>query len=213
MVAIRDGGGGICIGGVTIRNGGAGGVAGDLAAGVEIVIPCPQAPNGLPISSVNSTCFCTTRRASNAGFSRERISLSGNITGLWSCSPPELTNTPGAACRNSPNVIFTAPRELRENFFQRKGNNHARRRGLHDFRAQVHRHRGNNRLQGQLQFIATHCQRGQRGCHRHLRRRGGRHGRAGVGDKSWRFRHDRVVVIQVAQQAPEQPGKFGSYTV
>ncbi len=109
-VTIRDGGAGICNGGVGIRNGGVGGAAGGFIGVVDIVIPCPRAPNGLPISSVNSTCFCVTRRASNAGFRRVRISLSGSITGLWSCSPPELTNTPGAACRNSPKVIFTAPR-------------------------------------------------------------------------------------------------------
>ena len=47
-------------------------------------------------------------RDMEGGF-RGRISLSGNITCLWSCSPPELTNTPGAAFRNSPKAIFTEP--------------------------------------------------------------------------------------------------------
>ena len=99
----------IRVGGSGSRNGGGGGAGGFIGV-VEMVIPCPRAPNGLPTSSVNSTCFCVERRASNEGFSRGRISLSGNVTGLLSCSPPELTNAPGAASRNSPKVILTAPR-------------------------------------------------------------------------------------------------------
>jgi len=35
-----------------------------------------------------------------------------------------------------------AKRELRENFFQRNGNHRPGGRRLHDFRAQIHRHRG-----------------------------------------------------------------------
>jgi hypothetical protein len=70
-VTIRDGGVGNRNGGVGNRNGGVGEAAGGLTGAVEILIPWPRSPNGLPISSsVNSTCFCVTRRASNAGFSR-----------------------------------------------------------------------------------------------------------------------------------------------
>ena len=78
-------------------------------AATEILAPSPPAPNGPVMSSVTSTCFWVERRDSRAGFNRVRISLSGSITGLWSCSPPELTNTPGAAFRNSPKAIFTEP--------------------------------------------------------------------------------------------------------
>ena len=67
----RNEGVGIRNGGVGNRNGGVGEAAGGLTGAGEILIPCPSAPNGLPISSsVNSTCLCVTRRASNAGFSR-----------------------------------------------------------------------------------------------------------------------------------------------
>ncbi len=109
-VGICIAGEGILIGGLCIFIGGAGVAAGVLAGGADMEIPSPWLPNGLPISSVNSTCFCIPRRASSAGFNRARISFNGSITGLWSFSPPELTNMPGAACRNSPKVIFTAPR-------------------------------------------------------------------------------------------------------
>ena len=95
-------------GGVVIRNGGMAADGVGLAA-TEILTPSPLAPNGPVMSSVTSTCFWAERRDSRAGFNRVRISLSGSITGLWSCSPPELTNTPGAAVRNSPKAIFTEP--------------------------------------------------------------------------------------------------------
>ncbi len=75
----------------------------------EILTPCAPGPNGPLISSATSRCFWTGRRDSLAGFSRVRISLSGRVTVLESCSPPELTNIPGAACRNSPKVILTEP--------------------------------------------------------------------------------------------------------
>jgi len=75
----------------------------------EILAPCPPAPNGPAISSATSRCFCSVRRVSRAGFNRVRISLSGNVTVLWSCSPPELTNRLGMASRNSPKLIFTEP--------------------------------------------------------------------------------------------------------
>ena len=95
-------------GGVGIRSGGTAADVTGLAA-TEIRAPSPPAPNGPLISSATSTCFWTARRDSRAGFNRLRISLSGSITGLWSCSPPELTNTPGATRRNSPKAIFTEP--------------------------------------------------------------------------------------------------------
>ena len=95
-------------GGEVIRNGGMA-VDGVGLAATEILAPSPPAPNGPVMSSVTSTCFWAERRDSRAGFNRVRISLSGSITGLWSCSPPELTNTPGAAVRNSPKAIFTEP--------------------------------------------------------------------------------------------------------
>ena len=95
-------------GGVVIRNDGMA-VDGVGLAATEILAPSPPAPNGPVTSSVTSTCFWVERRDSRAGFNRVRISLSGSITGLWSCSPPELTNTPGAAVRNSPKAIFTEP--------------------------------------------------------------------------------------------------------
>ena len=94
--------------GVVIPNGGMA-VDGVGLAATEILAPSPLAPNGPVMSSVTSTCFWVERRDSRAGFNRVRISLSGSITGLWSCSPPELTNTPGAAFRNSPKAIFTEP--------------------------------------------------------------------------------------------------------
>ena len=94
--------------GVVIPNGGMA-VDGVGLAATEILAPSPPAPNGPVMSSVTSTCFWVERRDSRAGFNRVRISLSGSITGLWSCSPPELTNTPGAAFRNSPKAIFTEP--------------------------------------------------------------------------------------------------------
>ena len=93
---------------VVIRNGGMAADGVGLAA-TEILAPSPPAPKGPVMSSVTSTCFWVERRDSRAGFNRVRISLSGSITGLWSCSPPELTNTPGAAFRNSPKAIFTEP--------------------------------------------------------------------------------------------------------
>jgi len=95
-------------GGVVIRSGGMA-VDGVGLAATEILTPSPPAPNGPVTSSATSTCFWAERRDSRAGFNRVRISLSGSITGLWSCSPPELTNTPGAAFRNSPKAIFTEP--------------------------------------------------------------------------------------------------------
>ncbi len=95
-------------GGAVIRNGGKA-VDGVGLAATEISTPSPPAPNGPVMSSATSTCFWAERRDSRAGFNRARISLSGSITGLWSCSPPELTNTPGAAFRNSPKAIFTEP--------------------------------------------------------------------------------------------------------
>ena len=94
--------------GVVIPNGGMA-VDGVGLAATEILAPSPPAPNGPVMSSVTSTCFWVERRDNRAGFNRVRISLSGSITGLWSCSPPELTNTPGAAFRNSPKAIFTEP--------------------------------------------------------------------------------------------------------
>ena len=75
----------------------------------EILTPWAPAPNGPVISSATSTCFCAGRRDKRAGFNRASISFSGSVTGLGSCSPPELTNTPGAAWRNSPNASFTEP--------------------------------------------------------------------------------------------------------
>ncbi len=95
-------------GGVVIRSCGMS-VDGVGLAATEIWAPSPPAPNGPVMSSVISTCFWAERRDSRAGFNRVRISWSGSITGLWSCSPPELTNTPGAAFRNSPKAIFTEP--------------------------------------------------------------------------------------------------------
>ena len=95
-------------GGAVIRNGDVAADGVGLVA-TEILTPSPPAPNGPVMSSVTSTCFWAERRESRAGFNRVRISLSGSITGLWSCSPPELTNTPGAAFRNSPKAIFTEP--------------------------------------------------------------------------------------------------------
>ena len=95
-------------GGAVVRNGGMA-VDGVGLAATEILAPSPPAPNGPVMSSVTSTCFWAERRDNRAGFNRVRISLSGSITGLWSCSPPELTNTPGAAFRNSPKAIFTEP--------------------------------------------------------------------------------------------------------
>ena len=95
-------------GGVVIRNGGMA-VDGVGLAATEILTPAPPAPNGPVMSLVTSTCFWAEWRDSRAGFNRVRISLSGSITGLWSCSPPELMNTPGAAVRNSPKAIFTQP--------------------------------------------------------------------------------------------------------
>ena len=95
-------------GGVVIRSCGMS-VDGVGLAATEILAPSPPAPNGPVMSSVISTCFWAERRDSRAGFNRVRISWSGSITGLWSCSPPELTNTPGAAFRNSPKAIFTEP--------------------------------------------------------------------------------------------------------
>jgi hypothetical protein len=86
---------------------------------------------------------------------------------------------------------------------------------LHDFRAQFHRHRGDNGLQGQLQFIgfsagvaalwppecvAAPAQPSPAAAGVEVRKRGV-------------SRHDRFVVIRVAQQAPEQPGNFYFYTV
>ena len=77
---------------------------------LDILAPWPLGPNGPAMSSVTSICFCAARRESRPGLSRLRISLRGRATFLGSCSPPELTKTPGAAWRSSPNVIFTEPK-------------------------------------------------------------------------------------------------------
>lgn len=84
----------------------------DAAIGVSIprVRPSPRPAKGLESSAGRANGFlCVVRRASNAGFSRERISCSGRATGTESCSTPGA-NTWGVVWRISPNVTLTAPR-------------------------------------------------------------------------------------------------------
>jgi hypothetical protein len=95
---------------MTIREGGMpAAVTGLAGGGGEIFSPCPCPANGLAMSSLTSTCFCAIRRDNKLGLSRAIISFSGNATGFWSCALLVSEKTPGAARRNSPNVILTVP--------------------------------------------------------------------------------------------------------
>jgi hypothetical protein len=89
---------------------GAGAGAGAFLSGCVVKDkPRPRSAKGPTISSVTST-FLPGRRDNIAGFTRFKISCKGKLMSLLSDSPPELTNTPGASCRNSPKEILTAPK-------------------------------------------------------------------------------------------------------
>ena len=65
---------------------------------------------GLEISAGTSTFFCMRRRVIKAGLSRGRMSPKGNGTMTPSRSASGVKRS-SAACRNSPKVILTVPRE------------------------------------------------------------------------------------------------------
>ena len=214
---IREGGVGTRIGGVGIRIGGVGEAAGDLTGGVEMVIPCPRAPNGLPTLIVQFDLLWRDAAGKQRGIQPAEDFIERQHHRLVVVLAAGINKYARSRLSQFPKSDFhRAAGELGENFFQRNGDDHPGRRRLHDFRAQFHGQRGNNGLQGQLQFIVVPCRHGCR--RRRLLGRGGnnrpdRHRRAGGGEKSRRFRRNHFVVIQMAQQAPEQPGNFYFYSL
>jgi len=70
--------------------------------------PCPAESNGLVMSDGTSTCFRALRRTRRAGLMRDKISFSGNGTGMRSLSMPGA-KTCGAAWRMSPKGTCTSP--------------------------------------------------------------------------------------------------------
>jgi len=71
--------------------------------------PWPPGPKGSETSGGGATAFCAGLRAIKVGFKRISTSFNGSTIGSESYSPP-VRKRPGAALRNSPKVIFTAPK-------------------------------------------------------------------------------------------------------
>lgn len=87
-------------------------VAGVAAVGLSRVsakaTPLASAPNGETTSGGGVTVFCSELRVIKAGCRRASTSLRGRTTGSESYSSP-MRKRLGAALRNSPKVILTAP--------------------------------------------------------------------------------------------------------
>ncbi len=107
---------GECVTGAWTRAAGAAGSAGALSVLVEMTT-LVWPPKGPGTSGGMTTCFWDGRRASKAGFSRERISCRGNSTSVRSRSFSAVKVPGGAACRNSPKEIFTVPWVICERIF------------------------------------------------------------------------------------------------